>query len=301
MIQHIDLLSPAKVNLYLDVVGKRDDGYHDIVTVFEKIDLHDEMRFESAQKGVEVSTDNSELTDSKSNLVYRAASLLIDTYNVEKGARIHIEKNIPIAAGLGGGSSNAATALLGLRRLWDLRIDDNELIELGKKLGADVPFFIFNHSYAVGRGRGDEILPIESSFEMWHVIISSPVKVMTRDVYKEATLNLTGKRPDVTILLRAIREGDFDELQRHLYNSLEPIVAKKVTHINRIKGFIENKGCNAVMVTGSGPTIFVLTLSRKEAEGIKKDVERSLASEQSQDGWKIFVAKTIGQHKQPGI
>jgi 4-diphosphocytidyl-2-C-methyl-D-erythritol kinase len=299
--QHIDLLSPAKVNLYLDVIGKRNDGYHDIVTVFEKIDLYDTMRFESAQKGIEVSTSSPDLTDYKSNMVYKASSLLIGEYGVREGARIHIEKNIPIAAGLGGGSSNAATALLGLRRLWNLTIDDKELIEIGKRLGADVPFFIFNHIYALGRGRGDDIVPLKSSLEMWHVIISPPVKVLTRDIYSEASFNLTGERPDVTILLRAINDGNFDGLRRSLHNSLEPIVAKKVTYIDSIKECIKKMGCDAVMVTGSGPTIFVLTLSRKEAEAIKAGAEQCLASAQSKGGCKIFVAKTIGQHKQPGI
>ncbi|MBN1871388.1 MAG: 4-(cytidine 5'-diphospho)-2-C-methyl-D-erythritol kinase [Candidatus Omnitrophica bacterium] len=283
------------------MLRRRSDGYHDIVTVFEKIDLCDRLTFDLSDKGLEVTTNTSELSCDEKNLVFKASSLLMDTYGIEKGARIHIDKRIPIAAGLGGGSSNAATALLGLCRLWNITIKYEELIELGKKMGADVPFFISNNAYAIGRGRGDDIMALESSLAIWHLIIYSSIKVLTKDIYKEATLNLTAKKPDVRILLRAIEQGDLHGLKTHLYNSLEPIVAKKVADIGRIKKFIKNEGYNGMMVTGSGPTIFVLTLNRKEAEGLKDKVDDFLASELGKDDWKIFVAKTIEQHKQPGI
>lgn len=155
----IELTSPAKINLFLEILGKRNDGYHDIVTVFEKIDLCDRIRLSESDSGIALTSNLKELPLDKNNLVYRASSLLKNTYGVSKGVNIHIEKKIPVAAGLGGGSSNAAITLKGLNRLWKLDLTDRELYDIGKKIGADVPFFIFNHSFAVGSGRGDRYIP----------------------------------------------------------------------------------------------------------------------------------------------
>lgn len=313
MIPNFELPSPAKINLFLDVIGKRDDGYHDIITVFEKIDLCDSIRFTplenkhqskadqpsiktgptESNEGIEISSNIDELAADRDNLVYHACSLLKKTYGISKGVKIHIEKRIPIAAGLGGGSSNAATALKGLTKLWNLNISDNELSDLGKKIGADVPFFIFNHSFATGSGIGDEICPIKSNLEMWHVIISPPVRVLTKEIYANTSLNLTETRPDVRMMIRAIEKKDFREVKNQLYNALEPIVSKKVTDISRAKDFVRKMGFDAIKVTGSGPTIFVLAYKRKEAENLKKELMNSFASDRFQGDWKIFVAKTL--------
>lgn len=293
MMQTIELPSPAKINLFLDVIGKRNDGYHDIITVFEKIDLCDRIQLIESKKDIKISSDLDELATDESNLVYRACSLLKERYRVSKGVKIHIEKKIPIAAGLGGGSSNAATVLKGLNRLWNLNIRNRELSDLGKKIGADVPFFIFSHSFAMGRGRGDKITPIISDLEMWHVIISPPARVLTKEIYGNTSLNLTGIRPDVKMMIRAIEEKDFGEIKKHLYNALEPIATKKVTDISRTKEFVKKKGFDAIRMTGSGPTIFVLTFKRKEAEGLKEKLVNSFVSDRTGGDWKIFVAKTL--------
>jgi len=294
MIPNLELPSPAKINLFLDVIGKRDDHYHDIITVFEKIDLCDRIGLtESDREDIEISSNISELAADKDNLVYRACSLFKKTYGISKGVRIHVEKRIPIAAGLGGGSSNAAIVLKGLNKLWNLNISDNKLFDLGKKIGADVPFFIFNYSFALGTGRGDEITPIKSDLEMWHVIISPPRRVLTKEIYQNISLNLTEVRPDVKIIVRAIKNKDFKEIQKRLYNALEPVVNKKVTEISRARNFIEKMGFDAIKVSGSGPTIFVLTFKRKEAEELKDKLVGSFVSDKSKEGWKIFVAKTL--------
>jgi 4-diphosphocytidyl-2-C-methyl-D-erythritol kinase len=304
----IELLSPAKINLFLDVIGKRKDAYHDIATVFEKIDFCDRIEFtlldgkpylrEPSQfnDGIEISSNRSELATDKDNLVYRACSLLKKKYGISRAVKIHIEKKIPIAAGLGGGSSNAATTLKGLNRLWNLNIKDSELSNLGKEIGADVPFFIFNHSFALGSARGDEISPIKSDLKMWHVVITPPARVLTKEIYErydDTNLNLTDIRPDVRIIVRAIEKKDFGEIKKHLYNALEPVVSKKVTDISRAKDFIKKSGFDAVCVTGSGPAIFVLISKRKEAENLKDELVKSFVSSRFRNDWKIFVAKTL--------
>jgi len=304
----LELLSPAKINLFLDVIGKRKDAYHDIITIFEKIDFCDRIKFTPLDRkpsltepsgfndGIEITSNLNELATDKNNLVYRACSLLKKKYGISKPVKIHIEKRIPIAAGLGGASSNAATTLKGLNRLWNLNIKDSELSNLGKEIGADVPFFIFNHSFALGSARGDEINPIESDLEMWHVIISPPVRILTKKIYQiydDTNLNLTDVRRDVRIIVRAIEKKDFGEIKKHLYNALEPIVSKKVTDISKAKDFIKKMGFDAICVTGSGPAIFVLTSKRKEAEDLKEKLVKSFVSGRFRNDWKIFVAKTL--------
>jgi 4-diphosphocytidyl-2-C-methyl-D-erythritol kinase len=292
--QTIELPSPAKINLFLDVVKKRSDGYHDIITVFEKIDLCDNIRISESDEDIKISSNAPGLATDENNLAHRACSLLKKTYGISRSAKIHIEKRIPIAAGLGGGSSNAAAVLKGLNRLWNLNIKDSELCGLGKKIGADVPFFIFNSTFALGNGRGDEINPIESDLTMWHVIISPPEHVLTKEIYESPSLNLTGAGPDVKIMIRAIEKNDIGGIKKHLHNALEHIVTKKVTDISDAKDFVKKKGFDAIKVTGSGPAIFVITVERKEAEGLKNKLENSFVSDSSRD-WKIFVAKTFNE------
>lgn len=289
----ITLHSPAKLNLFLDVFGKRSDGYHDIITVFEKIDLFDTVTLQNLPSGeITVTSDKKEIPADETNLAYKAALLLKNRCNVPSGVSIHIEKKIPVAAGLGGGSSNAATTLLGLNRLWDLKLDEDRLLDLAKEIGADVPFFVFNGSFALGMGRGDEISPIKTALSMWHLIITPPVSVLTKDVYSDSNLNLTGHRPDVKMIVHAIRKEDLEGIKNSLHNALEPIAAKKVTDISRVKEFFKKMGLDAVKLTGSGPTIFVLIDNRKEAEKLEKEF-RSYLTREAKDNWSIFIVKTL--------
>lgn len=293
---HVELRSPAKINLFLNVFGKRSDGYHDIITIFEKIDLCDTIHLEGLLSDeIKITSDNREIPLDETNLAYKAALILKNTCNVSGGVSICIDKKIPIAAGLGGGSSNAAVVLKGLNKLWNLGFGDNALAGMGSKLGADVPFFIFNYPFAIGAGKGDEISPIKSTLEMWHLIISPPAKMFTKDVYdayEETNLNLTEYRPDVRMMVRAIGESDLEGVKNGLHNTLEPIVNKKVAYISKVKDFVKKMGFDAVNVTGSGPTIFVLTNDRKEAESLDKVFRQSLEEEGKKD-WSIFVVKTL--------
>ncbi|MBU4376505.1 MAG: 4-(cytidine 5'-diphospho)-2-C-methyl-D-erythritol kinase [Candidatus Omnitrophica bacterium] len=291
--KNIELYSPAKINLFLDIFGKRSDGYHDIMTVFEKIDLCDTILLSALPDDkIILVSDSKDMPQDETNLAYKAAIILKEAYGVSAGVKINIKKKIPVAAGLGGGSSNAATVLKGLNELWKLTLGEDELWGIAKRIGADVPFFIFNYSFALGLGRGDEISPIKSSLEMWHLIITPPKEVLTKDVYNDISLNLTGQRPDVKMIIHAIRKSDLKGIKNGLHNTLEPVVAKKVTDISLVKDFFKKMGFDAAKVTGSGPTIFVLTDNRKEAEILEKEFSKSLEKD-AKDGWGIFVAKTL--------
>ncbi len=290
---YIELHSPAKINLFLDVFGKRSDNYHDIITIFEKIDLCDMIRISGLPADeIKITSNSKKIPLNENNLVHKAAMLLKNTCGVSEGVNIHIEKRIPVAAGLGGGSSNAATTLKGLNKFWNLGLGRNTLYDMGKQLGSDVPFFIFNFPFALGTGRGDEISSIKSDLSIWHTIICPDISVLTKDIYNETNLSLTEYRPDVKIMVHAVKKGDLKGIKNELHNTLEPVVNKKVADISKVKDFIKKLGFNAVKVTGSGPTIFVLTNDRKEAEGLKKKLRSYLAKE-SNNRWDIFIAKTL--------
>ncbi len=302
MMRTIELASPAKINLYLDILGKRSDNYHDIVTVFERIDLCDTLRLTDkgvSDDSISITSNQHDLPSDENNLVFTACKLLKESFGVSKGVAIHIDKRIPIGAGLGGGSSNAATVLKGLVRLWGLDVTDDRLLDFGRRIGADVPFFIFNHAFAVGRQRGDEIVPIRSDLEMWHLLLTPPVFVSTREIYGETNLNLTDKKADVTMIVRAIEHNDTEGVKKNIYNALKDIAAKKVADISKAKDFLERMGFDTISVTGSGPTIFLITKNRKEAESIKSKFNTTYFTQNSNNpnnlagNWNIFVAKTL--------
>ncbi len=268
----LKLKSPAKLNLFLEIRDKRSDGYHNIDTIFEKIDLCDTIRLTEAPAEVTIEIRNaSGLPTNRDNLAVQAAELIKETYDIPSGVTIELEKNIPVAAGLGGGSSNAAAVLNGLNQLWNLNIDVHKLALLGGKLGADVPFFVFNYPYALGRGRGDEISPIQSGLKICHLLVCPPVKVSTRDVYENLNLNLTAKGPDATIMVRALRDDNLDEVKRCLHNTLEEPACRQAGEIEKIKDYFKRNRGRPAMTTGSGPTVFMITKDEDEAREIRDD------------------------------
>lgn len=176
------LPSFAKINWLLRVLGKRDDDYHELCTVFQTVSLHDDVYFAEAEEIV-LTCDNPLIPCDESNLIVKAANILRERFNVRKGARIHLTKRIPAPGGLGGGSSNAATTLLGLARLWKIENAENQLIEIGKNIGADVPFF-FCGGTALGIGRGTEIMPLKDLSEYFLLIVTPPVDVPTGEAFR---------------------------------------------------------------------------------------------------------------------
>lgn len=290
----IEIRSPAKLNLFLEVIGKRGDGYHDIATVFEKIDLFDNVRFTETRSGVKLCLAKPALVPAgRENLAFRAAELVKKAYDIDLGVDIELEKNIPVAAGLGGGSSNAAAVLCGLNKLWDLGLTETDLSKLAGQLGADVPFFVFNHSFAVGKGRGDEIAGLESDMVLWHLLISPPVQVSTKDIYSEVNLNLTADRHDVRMMACAIRENSFEGVERSLHNALERIVCRQVSQIGKIKRYFESEWGRPALITGSGPSVFSVAKSREEAVKQERGFADYIRKECKSEEWRTFVVKTL--------
>lgn len=263
------LKSPAKVNLYLNVLNKRRDGYHNIETIFEKISLFDIITIKPEAKGIRITTDNPGLPVDKRNLAYRAAALLFKQAKVKKGIRIDIKKNIPLASGLGGGSSNAAMTLLGINRLYGLGLGRKELSKIGRSLGADVPFFLQDRNFALGAGRGDEIRPLYTDINIWHIIVLFRFGMSTKAVYGALNLRLTPTPVDVKIPLLFAVKNDVENLANSLYNKLEEVALRENETIRAAKGLLLKSGALNALMSGSGSTIFGVTKTREEAVAVK--------------------------------
>lgn len=250
------LESPAKINLSLEIVGKRDDGYHNIETIFQELDLKDNIYISQGQ-GFELTCDNLMVPTGSDNIIHKAWELIKEhKKDGDRGVRIHLEKKIPIAAGLAGGSSNAATTLKGLNEFWDLGLADEDLIEMGKEIGADVPYFIHGAT-AYGSGRGDELKALKSFAGRKVLLVNTGYGVSTKYIYEH--LSLDGHKPmDFTGLIEAINSGDDEALYPKLFNHLEDVTMKLKPDIGTIKEEMIDMGAKASLMCGSGPTVFGL-------------------------------------------
>lgn len=289
----VTLPAYAKLNLYLDVLARRSDGYHELVTLFERIDLYDRVTVELIDEDrVSLSCDHPEVPLDGQNLAFKAALLYRKAAGFKEGIRIVLEKKIPVAGGLGGGSSDAATVLLALQQLTGNLVPNLKLLELAKGLGADVPFFLAQLPWALGRGRGDEIEPLGITTRVWHLLVSPGFPIPTKVVYEAfrhptGQAGLTGARPDVTLLTRALRDNHVARLRDLVFNALEPTVEALYPKIRFVKSVLkEHCGLKAVLVSGSGSTVMGLCPTADEAERIKQTLEAQGSS------WQIFVAAT---------
>lgn len=260
------LKAPAKINWFLRVINKRDDGYHNIMSFMQCIAVFDILRFEHADT-VEVTGDLN--IPPKNNLVYMAAMLLKQHTSYKKGVKITLRKNIPVSAGLGGGSSDAAHTLLGLNNLWGLGLESEELFTIGLKIGSDVPFFL-NGSPALVEGKGEKITNINLHSSPSVLLIVTPsVAVSTARVYASFDMlrlsELTKKPLDIKLFCHALVNRDFISLSSMIYNDLEKIAIKKCPVIEKIKARMLEKGAVISTMTGSGPTVFGIFESKKTA------------------------------------
>jgi len=272
------LSSFAKVNLFLKVLNKRQDNFHNLITLFERIDLCDKIVLKMRKDAlIKVTCDDPAVPLDESNLCYRSAALLQDKFGVKKGVDIRIFKKIPVGAGLGGGSSNASTALVGLNRLWKLGISRQRLCRLGAQIGSDVPFFIHDVPFALGLGRGEKIKPLASlkKAKLWHLLAVPRIHVSTPTIYrkfdalkrqKKVRAGLTAPAEGVKILLLSIRKNDLSRIGENLFNSLEPITIRLCSEVRSVKYKLAKLTPEKpILMSGSGPAVFCILNSRREA------------------------------------
>ncbi len=273
----------AKINLALAVLGKRPDGFHEIRTVFQSIDLHDEILLYGAS-GFQLECEGLPDVAPEQNLVWKAAIALARLTRHTGGARIILRKRIPVGAGLGGGSSNAAATLLGLCRLWKLELEASELISLASGLGSDVSFFLRGGT-ALGIGRGEEIYPLPPMAPGHLVVVYPGIQVSTTEAYRRLSLELTSGEAATKIQGFCGRLCDGASYVAGIFNDFEAAILPAYPAVREAKSFLSDRGAVAVMLSGSGSSVF----------GFFLDEESALAVERAScpKGWRVLPAKTL--------
>jgi 4-diphosphocytidyl-2-C-methyl-D-erythritol kinase len=288
------LNSYAKLNLYLEVINRRKDSYHNIKTLFERINLCDIITLKARQdKIIKITSNSADIPKDATNLAYKSAKILQDSFRVNRGVEIKINKRIPVGSGMGGGSSNAAVVLCGLNRFWKLNLSRAKLVSLGKKIGSDVPFFIYDCAFALGGAKGDVIKPLSSlkGIKLWHVLVVPKIKVSTPLIYRKwdknsSNLGLTRPAYNVNILPLALKKKDLALLGSSLFNSLEAVTAKIYPELKKIRAKLGFLGVRSILMSGSGPTMFGITSSRKEAVFLYRRLRK-------EKFWQVFVTRTL--------
>lgn len=283
----LSLRSPAKLNLFLKVLHKRKDGYHSLETLFERIDLCDHIQLTGNQEGViRIFCDHPDVPLDSRNLVYRAVKLVQEEFGLTDGIDIQITKRIPVAAGLGGGSSNAATTLWGVNRLWSLHMTRKKLLALARKIGSDVSFFIHNCSWAEGRGRGDQIKRFIIPARLWHIVVVPALKVYSQEIFAAwHNEELTKPGDDVKIFIRFLRKNNLSAMERLLRNDLERAIVRRHPQLLSLKQNIAHLVQKPVIFSGSGPALFALAPTRREAHGLKEALAKN--------GYQTFIVRTL--------
>lgn len=278
--------APAKINLTLDVLYKRPDNYHEVEMIMTTVDLADRIGLESRADGqIKIISTDRFVPNDERNFAYQAAKLLKDTYGITEGVSIKIDKEIPIAAGLAGGSSDAAATLRGLNEMWNLNLTMDELAEHGAKIGSDVSFCIYGGT-ALATGRGEKIKELPAPPTCWVVLAKPKIGVSTADVY--GGLKLEGiEHPNTKQMIEAIEKQDYELVCKSLGNVLETVTFKLYPEVVTIKEQMQRFGADAVLMSGSGPTVFGLVDSETRATRIYNGL-RGFCEE-------VYIVRMLGE------
>lgn len=268
----IKVAAPAKINLFLEILGKRQDGYHEIETVMQEVSLFDYLYIENYDKGVEFTCSNPKLATGEENLVVKAVRLMQKETGTSKGVKIHLEKKIPIGAGLGGGSSDAVATLFGLNRLWQIGYDEKQLMSLAGKLGSDTPFFVIGNT-AICKGRGEIVTPCPLNVKYNYVIIYPRFEVSTAMVYKNFKISLTKNLKDVRFFMQKLESGNPQELGSGLHNRLEDSVFRLYPDLEKIKKTLTKFDFCGTLLSGSGSALYGLCKEGIDSKEIEKKIK----------------------------
>lgn len=274
----------AKINLAIDVLRKRPDGYHDVSMIMQSVALYDTITVRAVKGDIRVTSNTDKIPADKGNIVYKAAEYLKIKYNVKEGVLINIEKTIPIAAGLAGGSADAAMTLKLLNKAWNLRLSKSEILEAGKKLGSDVPFCIQGGA-ALAEGLGEKLTHLEGIPECLILLAKPSVGISTKEVYEGLKLEHIGKRPNIREIIRCMEERNLEGIAANMCNVLETVTIKKCPQIVELKEKLVEYGALGSMMSGSGPTVFGIFKDTASAYNAYEHI-KDMVNE-------IFVVKTI--------
>ena len=279
----------AKINLTLDILGKRPDGFHEVAMVMQSIGLHDTLTMEKTDGEIALSINVPWLKADEKNLAWRAAELVRQEYGLTGGVRMELTKRIPIAAGLAGGSADAAAVLKGMNELYDLQMSEARLCELGAKLGSDIPFCLMGGTM-LATGRGEVLTRLADMPETWVVLAKPRISVSTAWAYQNYDEQGAEKHPDNEAIKKAIARGNRKAVAGLLCNVLESVTIKKYDVIADYKQMMLDKGAMASMMSGSGPTVFGLARSREQAEAIANVLRQNTNAD-------VFVTRTFQMNR----
>ena len=278
--RELKLKARAKINLGLDVIRKREDGYHEVRMIMQMINLYDKITLrKKTEPGITVTANLSYLPVNEDNLVYRAAKLLMDEFQVDGGLEIELQKYIPVAAGMAGGSTDAAAVMVGVNRIFQLGLNKKQLMERGVKIGADVPFCIMRGT-ALAEGIGEELTPLPAMPHCSLVIAKPKIHVSTKFVYGNLKVRELTEHPDIDGQVQALRENNLEQLVARMGNVLETVTIPAYPVIDEIKHTMMKYGAMGAMMSGSGPTVFGIFEKEDKAQEVCRLLKKDKAAKQ---------------------
>ena len=283
----IDVTANAKINLTLDVLKKREDGYHELKMIMQTVSLADKINLRKTSGGISLKSNLKYLPTDGRNIAYAAAELFVKKAGISDGISINMKKNIPVAAGLAGGSSNAAAVLVGLNKMYDRPFTEKELLEMGGQLGSDVPFCIAG-GCALCEGRGEVLTQLPDLPTTTFLIVKPPLHVSTAAVYGGLKADKLTEHPDTDGVLAAINRGDREAIAVRMFNVLETVTAKEHPVINKIKQDLIGMGAVGSVMSGSGPSVIGLFADKKLANDAKSAMQKN--------HYFAFVAHALGKN-----
>ena len=289
--KQIELKALAKINLGLDVLGKRENGYHDVRMIMQSVYLYDDVTIiRKDLPGIEVETNLHFLPTDENNIAYKAAAMLMEEFHLPGGVRIILNKHIPVAAGMAGGSSNAAAVLFGMNKMFRLGLSQKSLMERGVRLGADVPYCIMRGT-VLAEGIGEELTTLPALPACTVLIAKPPISVSTKVVYEALDAKEIVDHPVIDGLIRGLEAGSLEEVASHMGNVLEDVTVGKYPVIDEIKEVMKKAGALNAMMSGSGPTVFGLFKSRAEARSAQEAIRRQGLAKQ------VYVTNVHGARR----
>ncbi len=269
----------AKINLGLDVVRRLENGYHEVKMVMQTVGIYDVLDFQRTEGGIVITTDTGELPTDENNLIYKAAKLMMETYHISEGVKIHLEKHIPIAAGMAGGSTDAAATMKGMNRLFDLGCTLKDLMELGVKIGADVPYCVMGGT-ALAEGIGEKLTPLAPAPDCYVLVAKPDINVSTKYVYEHLDAQEIVKHPDIDGMVEAIAEESLQGILDRMENVLEMVTVSAYPVIQTIKDRMKELGAINSLMSGSGPTVFGIFVEKDMARRAYDKLEEEQLAKQ---------------------
>lgn len=275
MSEAIKLKALAKINLGLDVLGRRENGYHDVRMIMQSIYLYDNVTIEKKEEaGIHLETNLHFLPVDEKNIAYKAAKMLMDEFQIPGGVKIYLDKHIPVAAGMAGGSSNAAAVLVGMNRLFGLNLSQQELMDRGVKLGADVPYCVMRGT-VLAEGIGEILTPLDPMPKCFVLIAKPAISVSTKVVYEKLDSKEIEDHPDIDAIIDGLKEQNLEKIALSMGNVLENVTVDDYPIIDDIKKIMKDAGALNAMMSGSGPTVFGIFADKKTAKEAQRKMRTS--------------------------